>query len=155
MKYIYGWFNEETKLTIGVDFFVKQVVVGDQTYALQFWDLGGQDRFQFMHSDYVKHAKCALLMVDLTNRFSLDRADFWVQMLRSSNCSLNILLVCTKLDQDENVIISDDEIAEAQAKYELVGSYKVSAKTEIKVNELFNRVVELAISESVTAPIML
>ncbi len=51
-------------------------------------------------------------------------------------------------------MISDDEITEVQAKYGLVGSYKVSAKTDFKVYELFYRVVEFAISEPVTAPLM-
>ncbi len=146
-RYIEGRFNEGTKLTIEVDFFTKQVVMGEKIYMLQFWDLGGQERFQFLHLDFIKESKAGLLVLDLANRFSLERVDSWVQKLRHYNSSLKILLACTKLDREQNILISDEEIAEVRSKHALVGSYKVSSKTDFKVNDLFYSLVEIASSE--------
>ena len=63
-RYVEGKFSGETKMTIGVEFFLKEVMIDGQQCALQLWDFGGQERFRFLLENYVLGAKGALLLFD-------------------------------------------------------------------------------------------
>jgi len=63
-RYVEGKFSSETKMTIGVEFFLKELMIDDQKVLLQLWDFGGQERFRFLLKSYVIGARGALLMFD-------------------------------------------------------------------------------------------
>ncbi len=44
-RYVEGKFSADTKMTIGVEFFLKEVVIDGKQCTLQLWDFGGQERF--------------------------------------------------------------------------------------------------------------
>ena len=72
-KYVDGTFDESSIATVGVDFFIKQVVyenIGSCT--LQIWDLGGQERFRHLLESFIMGAKGALLLFDLTRMPKID-----------------------------------------------------------------------------------
>ncbi|MHA1256973.1 MAG: hypothetical protein ACTSPS_15385, partial [Promethearchaeota archaeon] len=46
--YVYQSRTPNKRLTIGVDFFVKTLVIDDKRYKLQLWDIGGAERFRFL-----------------------------------------------------------------------------------------------------------
>ena len=46
-RYVEGKYLEDTKMTIGVEFFVKELEFEDFEAVLQLWDFGGQERFRF------------------------------------------------------------------------------------------------------------
>lgn len=48
-RYVDDMFDESTIMTVGVDFFFKQVDIDNLgTASLQLWDLGGQERFRHL-----------------------------------------------------------------------------------------------------------
>lgn len=53
--------------TVGIDFLVKNVTHKGKTYRLQLWDTAGQERFRSLIPNYLKDAKCALIVIDVTN----------------------------------------------------------------------------------------
>ena len=65
-RYIKEEFLKDTEMTIGLDFFSKNIKLDGLDITLQFWDFGGQDRFQFLHDYYTKGASGAILMFDLS-----------------------------------------------------------------------------------------
>lgn len=53
--------------TVGIDFLVKNVTHKGKAFRLQLWDTAGQERFRSLIPNYLKDAKCALIVVDVTN----------------------------------------------------------------------------------------
>ncbi len=79
VRFAQGYFQESYKMTVGVDFSVKLIQVGDKRTKLQVWDTGGQERFSFVRPLYYKGAMGALLVFDVSNRESFDHLTNWME----------------------------------------------------------------------------
>lgn len=66
--------------TVGIDFLVKNVTHKGKTFRLQLWDTAGQQRFRSLIPNYLKDAKCALIVIDVTSRASLNSAESWLNL---------------------------------------------------------------------------
>lgn len=141
-RYVEGTFTSDLKLTVGVEFFVKEVKIGENDYALQLWDFGGQDRFQFMHDSYVIGARGALLMFDLTRFLTLKKINNWLKIVRKHDENLPVLLVGTKVDLEDRISIDDDYALEMKEQYDLFDFIKISSKTGENVEKCFEMIVE-------------
>ncbi len=137
-RYVEGKFSAETKMTIGVEFFLKETMVDENQCTLQLWDFGGQERFRFLLESYVLGAKGALLMFDLTRMMSLENLEQWLNIVRKGDPNLPVLFVGTKLDLVEEIQVDDDYAMEFLTQYNLLGFLKISSKTGENVAEVFN-----------------
>ena len=136
-RYVEGVFSEQTKMTIGVEFFLKEMVLEDCEYTMQLWDFGGQQRFRFLLDSYVVGAKGALLMFDLTRLFTLKTIKEWVEILRKYDPNLPILFVGTKLDLTEQISVDDDYALSLAEQYDLFDFLKISSKTGENIDKAF------------------
>ncbi|MFX1238897.1 MAG: Rab family GTPase, partial [Promethearchaeota archaeon] len=106
-RYVEGKFSAETKMTIGVEFFLKETDIEGNTATLQLWDFGGQERFRFLLESYVLGAKGALLMFDLTRPITLDNLEQWIDIVRKGDPDLPVLFIGTKLDLVDEIMVDD------------------------------------------------
>ena len=136
-RYVEGIFSEKTKLTIGVEFFLKEMRLDDSEITMQLWDFGGQQRFRFLLDSYVVGAKGALLMFDLTRLFTTKTIGEWVGILRKYDPNLPILFVGTKVDLSEKISIDDEYARSLKDQYELFDFLKISSKTGENVDKSF------------------
>ncbi|MBD3197345.1 MAG: GTP-binding protein [Candidatus Lokiarchaeota archaeon] len=136
-RYVEGQFLASTKMTIGVEFFLKELIIEDRPVTLQLWDFGGQDRFRFLLESYATGAKGALLMFDLTRPLTLDRLDQWVEICRSDDKNLPMLFLGTKLDLENEIAVNDDYAQELKEQLNLIDYLKISSKTGENVQESF------------------
>ena len=60
-------FYDKTMTTVGVDFRLKNVKVGQQVAKLQIWDTAGQERFQTVSKAFYRGSSGVLIMFDITN----------------------------------------------------------------------------------------
>ena len=90
-RYVEGKFSADTKMTIGVEFFLKETEIDSKHCTLQLWDFGGQERFRFLLESYVLGAKGALLMFDLTRMMSLENLGQWIKIVRKGDPHLPVL----------------------------------------------------------------
>ncbi|TFG01253.1 MAG: GTP-binding protein [Promethearchaeota archaeon] len=136
-RYVEGKFSAETKMTIGVEFFLKEIEVDGKQCTLQLWDFGGQERFRFLLESYVLGAKGALLMFDLTRPMTLENLQQWVNIVRRSDSNLPILFLGTKLDLVNDVMVDDDYALQFKEKFNLFKYLKISSKSGENVFESF------------------
>ncbi|MGQ4875846.1 MAG: Rab family GTPase [Promethearchaeia archaeon] len=145
-RYLEGHFSSETKLTVGVEFFVKEIEIDEIECALQLWDFGGQDRFRFLLESYTLGAQGAFLMFDLTRFFTTKTLAEWIKILRTHNPDLPVLLVGTKNDLKDKISVDDDYCLKLKEELNCFDFIKISSKTGENVNELFEILVRKILS---------
>ena len=137
-RYVEGRFLANTKITLGVEFFMKSLQVGEKTINLQIWDFGGQDHFRPLLKNYSKGARGALLLFDLTRPSSLERIDQWVNICREENPDIPIIFLGTKMDLTESITVDDKFPLKFRKKYDFFKYMKISSKTGENVNLAFD-----------------
>lgn len=137
LRYTEDRFDDEMKMTIGVNFASKKLVVDDANVTLMLWDLGGQPRFRDVVSDYFRGARIALAVYDATRIFSLQRLTDWLDRVKENAPDCKIIFVGNKIDERENGMGVTIEDASAMAsEYDAI-CMEVSAKTGEGVIEMF------------------
>jgi len=145
-RYVEGKFSSETKMTIGVEFFLKELNIDGQKVMLQLWDFGGQERFRFLLESYVIGARGALLMFDLTRAMTLENIEQWVKICRKEDPNLPILFLGSKSDLTDDICVKEDYIEEFKNHFNLYDFLKISSKTgenvELSFENLSRKILE-------------
>ncbi len=140
-RYVEGMFTTDTKMTIGVEFFIKEVTFDNMDFTLQLWDFGGQERFRFLLESYVIGAKGALFMFDLTRFMSLKNIADWLSIVRKYDPNLPVLFVGTKIDLINEISIDDDYALSFLETHNLFDFIKISSKTGENVDKTFELII--------------
>ncbi len=141
-KYVDGTFDESSITTVGVDFFIKQVVyenIGSCT--LQLWDLGGQERFRHLLESFIMGAKGALLLFDLTRMPKIENILNWVNIARMHDFDLPMILVGTKLDLEDFLAVDDESADSIKNTFNMIDYVKTSSKNGTNVEQVFDLIV--------------
>lgn len=139
-RFIKQRFAANYKLTVGVDILTKDVEFKQGEVAtLSIWDIGGQQRFEFIRSTFYKGAAGALLVFDLTREQTFIEVKKWLTEIRQfAGQDIPFVLIGNKYDLLEDVgeVIDRDE-ARALAEGEGSIYIETSAKTGINVDDAF------------------
>jgi small GTP-binding protein len=141
-RFVDGMFDESTIMTVGVEFFLKEMKFSDFSCALQLWDLGGQEQFRHLMSSYIMGARAALLLIDLTRMPKIDEVLEWVNIVRMHDINLPIILVGTKLDLKDLIAVEDDIALNIKDAFNMMDYIKTSSKTGHNVERVFKTVTE-------------
>jgi small GTP-binding protein len=139
-RYIENRFSFDTKMTIGVEIFNKVINFESGSYcSLQIWDFSGQERFKFLLDSFVMGARGALVLFDLTKspRF-LASIDDWVKIIGKQNQEIPMVLIGTKADLEDKILVREDSISNLMEKYHFLKYFTTSSKTGLNVNEAFH-----------------
>jgi len=136
-RYVEGRFLADTAMTLGVQFFLKEINFRGDIINLQVWDFGGQDHFRPLLKDYSVGAKGALLLFDLTRPSSLENIEQWVNICRGENPGIPIIFLGTKLDLTESMTVDDIFARSFPKEYGFFKYLKISSKTGENVNLAF------------------
>jgi len=138
-RFIKNRFQANYKLTVGVDILTKDVEFRPGEIAtLSIWDIGGQQRFEFIRSTFYKGAAGTLLVFDLTREQTYTEIRKWLTEIRQFAGDIPFVLIGNKADlmEDVGVVIDRDE-ARSFAENEGSIYIETSAKTGINVDEAF------------------
>ncbi|HME56258.1 MAG TPA: Rab family GTPase [Candidatus Lokiarchaeia archaeon] len=150
-RYLHNVFLSDTALTVGVQFFSKEVVREGTRIMLSLWDLGGQDRFRFVQPSYCFGANAAMVFFDVTRLDTALQVNDWITMFRENGApNIPIVLGGTKLDMADPE--SMDEVNEnANELLQQLGlSYYIttSSKTGENVKEIFNYLADTLLMQA-------
>lgn len=122
-------------------FLTKQIQYGDNVLKFDIWDTAGQERFHALTHLYYQNAKAAIVVFDVTNEASFERAKKWVnELLEKANPGIVIALCGNKIDLEDRKIKKED----AEEYANSIGSFycEVSAKQNLNIDEMFNQIIE-------------
>ncbi|KAG7764322.1 hypothetical protein KL931_004844 [Ogataea haglerorum] len=137
-RFVKDSFTDSRESTIGAAFLTQTIQIDtNTTVKFEIWDTAGQERYRSLASMYYRNAQAALVVFDITQELSLDKAKYWIKELqKQANSDIVIALVGNKLDLEEERKISKDE-AQAFANELGLMYAEVSAKTGENVKDCF------------------
>ena len=136
-KFTDNIFSNRQLPTIGIDFKIKNVKIGELNIELKIWDTAGQERYRNMTKQYFKGADGILLIFDLTKRDTFDKIYQWIEQLNdySTTYDISIVLIGNKKDLPNREISFEE--GKMKAKELNVEYFETSAKTGENINEVF------------------
>jgi Ras-related protein Rab-11A len=140
-RFIKNRFAANYKLTVGVDILTKDVEFRPGEVAtLSIWDIGGQQRFEFIRSTFYKGAAGALLVFDLTREQTYIQVTDWlIEIKQITDMNIPFVLIGNKVDLIKDVgIVIDRKNVEAFVKKEGGIYIETSAITGIHVDGAFS-----------------
>lgn len=145
VRYVEGYFNPKYLMTIGTNFFVKDIEMDGSVLRLQIWDTAGQERFGPIRRLFYRGVKGAILVYDQTNPLSFERLGYWVEEVKQACGNIPIILVGNKADLPAKV---PPERGEQFAREHRMPFIESSAKTGLNVGLAFERLSQLVLSRA-------
>jgi len=143
MRFCEDYFSRQYKQTLGVDFFIKRVVLpGDVHVALQIWDIGGQTIGSKMIGNYIYGAQAVILCYDITSYQSFQNLEDWLELVRKTfekDSPPYIALVGNKTDLQHLRTVKPEKHNTFSDEGNMF-SYFMSAKSGDHVNDTFYRI---------------
>jgi len=137
LRFVKGQFLDFQESTIGAAFLTQTVCLNDTTVKFEIWDTAGQERYHSLAPMYYRGAQAAIVVFDITNAESFDKAKAWVSELqRQGSPNIVIALAGNKSDLANKRSVAT---ANAQAYADENGCLfmETSAKSNVNVTELF------------------
>eukprot|EP00795_Rhopilema_esculentum_P017394 gene17394-8993_t len=121
--------------TIGIDFHIKDVEIGQFKVKLQLWDTAGEEHYKAVTSVYYRGANAAIIVFDLTKPETFENAKIWMdEVFMKCGGDVMVTFVGNKSDMDQRMDINTvDEFTDLY----MCHWCETSAKTGSNVNEVF------------------
>lgn len=144
-RFTKGIFPQEYNATIGCDFSVKILKMNNRIIRLRIWDLGGDERFEYLRNVYYKATDGAIILFDLTNPVTFDHISHWITEMEQCCGKIPFVIGGNKSDLTENRRINQS-IAQDFAKGHNALYCETSAKDGSGVDLIFQKLSEIMIN---------
>ncbi|CEH14099.1 rab gtpase [Ceraceosorus bombacis] len=141
LRFVKDQFDDYRESTIGAAFLTQTVSLDESTTVkFEIWDTAGQERYKSLAPMYYRNANCAVVVYDITQQSSLEKAKAWIRELqRQADPNIIIALAGNKADLASRRAVPTEE-AQAYANEENLLFLETSAKDSHNVSELFTMI---------------
>ena len=117
------------------DFYIKCLDINNKLIRVNIWTVFCSNKIS---KNYYYKAHGAIIVYDITNLNSFDKAKYWIEQLKNNTKIENrFILVGTKCDDESNRKVKVEEGKKLADEYG-IKFFECSAKNNINVNEMFN-----------------
>ncbi|GAG11413.1 unnamed protein product, partial [marine sediment metagenome] len=149
-RYLTKVFDESIKMTIGADFYVKDLEIDGKEVELRIWDFGGEQRFKVLLPSFAKGADGALFIYDIANYTSINNIDDWLSIIRREDrTEIPILLVGIMSNEKKKRRVSAKWGKKIAKSKNLNGFIECNLKTGENVDEVFKDLSRLVIVDRI------
>ena len=149
-RYIQKVFNETYSCTIGVDFFMKSIDVGEKSIKLQLWDTAGTEKFRSITTGYYRGANAAFIVFDLTCKPTFDCLNEWIEncyKYSNPDSEKNVVLIGNKCDLADKREVKQEEIEKFIKDNNNIMYFETSAKSGKNIDECFYSISEKLVKD--------
>ncbi len=152
VRYIHNRFSADMSMTLGINVYTKHLqhgVEGTNKITLSLFDIGGQERFKHVREIFLKGARGAALVYDVTRPNTLEKLNEWWDQLKSavSEQIVMTVLVGNKVDLVAYEAVSEAEGERFAKKIGAIQHIRTSAKTSENVNSMFMHLADAIITK--------
>ncbi|KAI0323109.1 GTP-binding protein RAB5 [Amylostereum chailletii] len=143
LRFVKDQFDDYRESTIGAAFLTQTVALDDGlTVKFEIWDTAGQERYKSLAPMYYRNANCAVVVYDITQSASLEKARNWIRELqRQADPSIVIALCGNKADLAARRQVTQEE-AQKYAEEEGLMWAETSAKSGEGVADIFTAIAK-------------
>lgn len=142
LKYIDGKYPDEHVSTIGVEHKIKNFEYKGFKVRLQIWDTVGQERFHSITYNYFHNSDGIIFVYDITNHKSFEGVKNWIKEAEEFEDSFEKILLGNKCDLIDQREVTKEEV-EDYCNEKNIELFETSAKIDINLNEVFDKIIEL------------
>jgi small GTP-binding protein len=144
LRFADNLFSENTTMTIGVDFRIKDLMVDEKRVKLQIWDSAGQERFRNIGSSYYRNCSGIIIVYDVTRRSSFDKVTEWISEVRRHVLNVPLIIVGNKCDMNTREVSTKDgeNFAQSNGLIFVETSAKTNTNIEAPFREISRKLIE-------------
>ncbi len=146
-RYLTGIFEQDLKVTMGAEIFVKYLEIENKEIVLQIWDFGGEESFRFLLPLYAKGSHGGIFIYDVTRYSTLRNLSEWLEIfkgnLNEGEEQIPIIIVGNKSDLSEQRSVSSEDAIDLVKSYNLHDYFESSAKNGQNIEKLFETLTRL------------
>ena len=140
-KMVYNTFSHQYKATIGCEFALKILDFCGETIKIQLWDLAGQDKLGGVSRLYCRDASAAILVADITNPESLNRAITWKSNVDEAVGDKIPMVMClNKCDLTDRAKVTQEDAERLAGENQIKAIFLTSAKEGTNLDEVLQTV---------------
>ena len=106
-------------------------------FQFQIWDTAGQEKYMALIPMYLRGAKVALVVFDVTDNRSFDDVEKWLELLDTHTECYHKVLVANKSDLTAKVSMLRAEIFAIEHEMDFI---QTSAKTGLNIEKMFSKI---------------
>ena len=145
-KFTKGTFERNYVKTIGAQFSKYNKKINGDMIRLIFWDIAGQEDFNFLHHLFYKESKAAIIVYSFEEnelgQDSFTHIKNWHETLEEHCQNIPIVLLANKVDLVDEKNLNTIKIQKLVNERNFLKYFITSAKTGQGVIEAFNAIIE-------------
>ena len=142
-----SWFRDNTRITLGISFEIKEIHIEALNIKLQIWDLSTEDRWRTLVPFYSRGALGAIFIFDISNNKSLYQLSKWIQIIKTNTRNIPMILMGNLEDSMRPRMVSAEEALDFVKSEGLNGYFESNIVEGEKLEHVFESLTHLIIKK--------